>query len=594
MARATAHRLPAEEHLEIQTLADIARGGMGRVQLGRVSSGRLAGKFVAVKRLNPEHEKDPQFVDMFLDEAWMTWAIKSPNVIGVEAWGRDKEGLFLAIELVQGVSLSRLIKESRAQKEPFAERTVAVLVSQICAGLEVAHDLRGEDGQVLGLVHRDLTPGNILVSFDGVVKIADFGIAKAKDRLTETSAGVMKGKPAYMAPEQARGGDIDRRADLFSVGVILYELLAGKRPWGGRDDLETLIAMSATEAPPLQSLRKCNDLFPAIIEKCLKKNPQERTGSAREIREALDQWRRERGFLSDDIPALASFIQRNTPTQIAWYKRALEGATDGATFREIEEKIDRERHAKTGDSKVTPTPGSGPSDLKNMPGWGARSKGTGVAKRPSMPPPAAPAAQHHQQPDAPRLPPPRPPPSKPEAEDLAATKMAVERGAQPDVNDLAATQMYTGPSDQPAPASTATPPSQAVVSLRDLTSTVALDQAPGPSRAPAFTGQPASAYAPAPMQQSPYAMSPVRPSNPLVMAQPLEGIGADAQPPSAAYRGERGGPRPVTSEATQIGSALVMQKKQSMTKVVLLVVLIVVVALGLAGYLLRDHLPFLH
>lgn len=572
MARATAHRLPAEEQLDIETLADIARGGMGRVQLGRVRSGRLAGKFVAVKRLNPEHEKDPQFVDMFLDEAWMTSAITSPNVIAVEAWGRDMEGLFLAIELVQGVSLSRLIKESRAQKEPFAERTVAVLVSQICAGLEVAHDVRGDDGEILGLVHRDLTPGNILVSFDGVVKIADFGIAKAKDRLTETSAGVMKGKPAYMAPEQARGGSIDRRADLFSVGVILYELLAGKRPWGGGDDLETLIAMSATEAPPLQSLRKCNDLFPALIDRCLKKNPEERVASAREIRDALDGWRRERGFLSDDIPALASFIQRNTPTQIAWYKRALEGATGGATFREIEEKIDRERHAKTGDSKVTPTPGSGPSDLKNMPGWGARSKGTGVAKRPSVIPPGAPAAPAGQA-DLARVPPPPRAPSKPDAEDLAST------------------QLYTGPNDQPAPASVAVPPSQAVVSLRDLTSTVALDQAPPPSRAPSFTGSPSpNAYVPAPMPASTHAMSPVRPSNPLVMAQPLESIGAEQPPPSAAYRGERGGPRPMTSEATQIGSALVMQKKQSMTKVVVLVVLIVVAALAVAGYLLRDHL----
>lgn len=592
MARATAHRLPPEEQLEIDTLADIARGGMGRVQLGRVRSGRLAGKFVAVKRLNPEHEKDPTFVDMFLDEAWMTHAIRSPNVIGVEAWGRDKDGLFLAIELVQGVSLSRLIKESRAQKEPFAERTVAVLVSQICAGLEVAHDLRGEDGEILGLVHRDLTPGNILVSFEGVVKIADFGIAKAKSRLTETSAGVMKGKPAYMAPEQARGGDIDRRADLFSVGVILYELLAGKRPWAGGDDLETLIAMSATEPPPLLSVRKCNELFPALIDKCLKKKPEERTSSAREVKEALDRWRAERGFLSDDIPALSSFIQRNTPTQMAWFKRAVDGAlgVGGQTFHEVELKIDQERHAKTGDSKVTPTPGSGPSDLKNMPGWGARSKG-----KKSMPPPPPAAGSN---PGA--LPPPRPPPPKPDVDDLAATRMADGPGpAKQEVNDLASTQLYTGPSGLSAP-SPSPQPAQAQ-SLGNLSSTVALDPGaavPSPmSRAPASTASPQSMMggpqSQLPIQPSPFASSPVRPHNPLVMAQSLENVGVDAQPPSAAYRGERGGPKPMNAEATQIGSVLLVQKKKSATKVVLFVVLVILVALGVAGYFLRDHLPFL-
>ncbi len=281
MRARTGHQLPPEENVELVTLADIARGGMGKVQLARVMSGRLANRFVAVKRLNREHEKDPAFVDMFLDETWITSAIKSPNVVGVEAWGHDKQGMYLAIQLVQGVSLSRLIKEARAQNEPFAERTAACILSQVCAGLEVAHDLRGDNGEPLGLVHRDLTPGNILVGFDGVVKIADFGIAKSRSRLTETSAGVMKGKPAYMAPEQARGMEVDRRADIFSAAVMLHELLAGQRPWAGDDDLQTLIAVTTTEPPDLSTIRRVSDVFLEIVRTGLKKDREMRFGSAR-------------------------------------------------------------------------------------------------------------------------------------------------------------------------------------------------------------------------------------------------------------------------------------------------------------------------
>src|SRR5262245_13910488 len=223
--------LPPAEPMKLVPLAEIAKGGMGSVQLARAEGGRLNGHPLAIKRLHANIAQDPQFVGMFLDEAWMTAALKSPNVVQVAAWGEDEHGMFLAVELVQGVSLSRLIKESRENKEPFAERTVAFIGSQICAGMAAAHALCGQDGKPLGLVHRDLTPGNVLVGFDGIVKIADFGIAKAEERITHTRTGTLKGKPAYMAPEQARGGKVDSRADLFSFGVMLFELFAGRRPW---------------------------------------------------------------------------------------------------------------------------------------------------------------------------------------------------------------------------------------------------------------------------------------------------------------------------------------------------------------------------
>lgn len=348
--------LPPAEDLKLVQLADIARGGMGMVQLSRVAGGRLAGRYVAVKRLNPAIEQEPEFVNMFLDETWITATINSPHVVKVEAWGRDDNGLYLAVELVQGVSLSRLIKESKEMKEPFAERTVAFMLSQICSGLAAAHGLRAENGQLLGVVHRDLTPGNILVGFDGLVKIADFGIAKAEERLTSTRIGMMKGKPAYMAPEQARGGGIDLRADLFALGVVMFELLADRRPWTAKNDLETLIAVSTAEPPNLQDLRKVSPVFSDIVARCLKKRPDDRFSSAAEIKELLDGWRRERGFDVDDASSLAAFVVRNTPQQQAWFKQALAGSLrqGGVTFSDLEARID------AGRKKGEKDPRSGP------------------------------------------------------------------------------------------------------------------------------------------------------------------------------------------------------------------------------------------
>jgi len=354
--------LPPAEDLTLAPLADIARGGMGMVQLCRATDGRLSGRALAVKRLNPALEDEPEFINMFLDETWITATINNPHVVKVEAWGRDEQGLFLAVELVEGVSLSRLVKESRAKHEPFAERTVAHIASQICSGLGAAHGLKGDSGAILGLVHRDLTPGNILVSFAGMVKIADFGIAKAEERLTSTRIGMMKGKPAYMAPEQARGGGIDGRADLFALGVVIFELLAGRRPWVGTNDLETLVNVTTTEPPPLGELRKTSPVFVEIVDKCLQKNPARRFSSALEIKQLLDGWRRERGFDSDDDQSLAAFVHRNTSQQQTWFRQALSGelARGGLTFMDLEAGIDKSRKKDNVAASGNYAPGSGP------------------------------------------------------------------------------------------------------------------------------------------------------------------------------------------------------------------------------------------
>ena len=173
--------LPPAESMTLTVLAEIASGGMGSVEMARVESGPHAGEVLGIKRLHSSIANDKTFVDMFLDEAWLTAAMKSPHVMGVVAHGTDDRGMFLAVELIEGVPLSRLLKEARVKRETFPEQIVACITMQICEGLIEAHGLKGTDGKPLGLVHRDLTPGNVLVAFDGNVKIVDFGIAKAEE-----------------------------------------------------------------------------------------------------------------------------------------------------------------------------------------------------------------------------------------------------------------------------------------------------------------------------------------------------------------------------------------------------------------------------
>ena len=377
--------LPPAEAMKLSRLAEIARGGMGSVELARVEDGRLAGQIVAVKRLHANIASDPQFVSMFLDEAWLTAALHHVNVVAVAAWGDDDRGMFLAIEFVQGVSLARLLKESKVNKEMFAERTVANLCSQICAGLTAAHGLRGDDGALLGLVHRDLTPGNVLVTFEGMVKVVDFGIAKAEERISHTRTGTLKGKPAYMAPEQARGGKVDARADIFSFGVLMFELLAGRRPWMAKAAFDVMMEIAGDPPPKLSELRPAlNPEFIAIVEKCLEKKPEDRFSSAGEIQARLDAWRVAKGFTSDDPQSLAAFVVRNSDAQIAWYQAALRGdfikAEKAETFKELEEKIDQQREDKDKPKKKPPP---------LRPAAGRPAPPPPAAGRPAAPPPAA-------------------------------------------------------------------------------------------------------------------------------------------------------------------------------------------------------------
>ena len=320
---------PAAGAISFQVLAEISAGATARIDLCRATDARrpdLQGHLLAVKRLHPHVAEDPGFQNQFQDEVWMTSALTHPNVVEVRGWGTDAVGSYLAVELVQGVSLARLMKTVFDTGEVFTERMVVYVAARLCRGLAAAHALRAPNGELLNLVHRDLTPGNVLVGFNGDVKIADFGLAKAKQRLTKTLTGMSKGEPTYMAPEQARADEIDARADLFSLGVMLFELFAGRRPWLAKSDFEMVQVTSRDPPADLRELRpKIDRELIAVVNKCLEKDPATRFQSAGEIADRLENWLSVHGYMEGNEEALGRFVRRNAMRQMRWFERAIAG-----------------------------------------------------------------------------------------------------------------------------------------------------------------------------------------------------------------------------------------------------------------------------
>lgn len=325
---------PSEGELTFDLLAEVAVGATARVELCRIRGGTRHGRLVAVKRLHPYIADDPQFVDMFHDEVWMTAALKNEHVVEVVGWGMAP-GPWLAVELVRGVSLMRLMRTVFETGERFTERMIVYLARCICDGLAAAHGLRGSSGEHLGLVHRDLTPGNILLGFGGEVKIADFGLAKAKQRLTKTLTGLLKGNPQYMSPEQISGRTLDGRSDVFALGVLLFELFCGRRPWNVTSDLDAMRAITDETPADLQSLRpRMDKALVEVVLRCLEKEPDRRWPTAYELRERFDQWLVAHGYRDDNRHSLARFVRRNAMRQMRWFERAIAGEFVDATQAE--------------------------------------------------------------------------------------------------------------------------------------------------------------------------------------------------------------------------------------------------------------------
>jgi serine/threonine-protein kinase len=262
---------------------------MATVFLARTHGAGGFERDVALKLLHAHLRDDEESKAHLLEEAKLAARIRHPNVVPVLEIDEDPFGLYLVMEYVEGETLSGLMQAARAAGTPVSTRIAARVLDDALAGLQAAHDLRGEAGAPLGLVHRDFSPQNILVATDGRARLADFGIAKAAGRSVRTKTGLVKGKVAYMAPEQARGHEVDRRCDVWAAGVVAWELVAGRRLHDKTDDVATLLSV-VTEEPPLLS-SVLEDVSPAIEEavaSALTSDLERRCQSAAELRQRLE------------------------------------------------------------------------------------------------------------------------------------------------------------------------------------------------------------------------------------------------------------------------------------------------------------------
>ena len=345
-----------------QLLSRLAVGGMAEVYLAR--QGELSGfkTLVVVKKVLPHLAVNPDFIAMFLDEARIASMLDHPNIVRITEVGRADDEYFLVMELVQGKPLASLLQHAEKTKTPLPHQMGALIVANAAAGLHHAHQLTDASGQPLGLVHRDVSPQNIMISFEGSVKVIDFGIARALGRLGDTNAGSLKGKLGYMAPEQARGEPVDARADIFSLGVVLWECLTGRRLFLRENELATLRALVYEPIPLPSKLTRVPSALESITKLALARNLNERFQTAEEMRIALEQWVFSSGGTSTH--ELSALMKGWFPKDFAQWQRAARLALD---MQETDGPIDvafpdlaasRSGHSRTGTSHPK-TAGSG-------------------------------------------------------------------------------------------------------------------------------------------------------------------------------------------------------------------------------------------
>ncbi|MCS6797193.1 MAG: protein kinase [Myxococcota bacterium] len=274
---------------------ELATGGMATVYLGRVEGPAGFGKLVALKRILPHLARDPRFVEMFLDEARLAARIDHPNVCSVFDFGETDGSYFIAMEYLVGETLGRILRRLRDRPEIAADSRYPMVVARIIAdaaeGLHAAHELRDDQGQLVGLVHRDVSPQNLFVTYDGAVKVVDFGVARAAGRIHQTKTGTLKGKLAYIAPEQLQKVPIDRRADVWSLGVVLWEALTLRRLFRRDTEMDTLVAVAQQRIDPPSSLRpgipsKLDD----VVIRALERDRDRRWPTARALGRELQQF----------------------------------------------------------------------------------------------------------------------------------------------------------------------------------------------------------------------------------------------------------------------------------------------------------------
>ena len=299
-------------------------GGMAEVFKAKAFGVEGFERIVAVKRILPNIAEDKDFIDMFIDEAKLAVQLNHANIAQIFDLGKVDDSYFIALEFILGKDLRAIFDRCRGAGDPMPISMACFVTMKVCEGLDYAHNKKDTAGREIGLVHRDVSPQNILCSYEGEIKIIDFGIAKAAGKDAKTQAGILKGKFGYMSPEQVRGLPIDRRSDLFSVGIVLYELLTGERLFAGESDFSTLEKVRNVEIlPPSTYNRKVPEELERIVLKILSKDPEDRYQSGAELHDDLQAFIYTAGeFYSRKD--LASWMKRTFSAEIEEETRKLE------------------------------------------------------------------------------------------------------------------------------------------------------------------------------------------------------------------------------------------------------------------------------
>ena len=272
-----------------QLLEKVATGGMAELYRAKVTGDHGFEKLVAIKKILPHLTDEGNLVKAFIDEAKLAALLQHENIVQIYDFGSLDGEYFIAMEYLFGKDLRRLIYKARENSIPLSLENTLYIISRICAGLDYSHNLRDLQGKPLNIIHRDINPQNIFVTYEGQVKIIDFGIAKAASHNSTTHDGLIKGKLAYMSPEQANGNAIDRRSDIFSTGIILYELLAGRRMFQG-ETMHVYTQVRDAVYEPLQNVvPDLPDKLHEIVQRALAKEPDERYQSSGEMLADLEE-----------------------------------------------------------------------------------------------------------------------------------------------------------------------------------------------------------------------------------------------------------------------------------------------------------------
>ena len=347
----------------------IAVGGMAEIYRAIVPDTEPLRQ-VAIKVIHPNNSEDPEFVRMLLDEARLAVRLKHPNIVTTYDLGKEKEQYYLVMELVEGIDLFRLEQRSTDLRMSIPVPIAAYVAREVARGLHFAHELNDPSGKPLNVVHRDVSPQNILLSYDGAVKLTDFGIAKAEGRSEQTQIGIIKGKYYYMSPEQAAGTALDRRTDIFACGILLYEMLAGEMLYFDQSVERLLEKVRKAEVP--QIIRRRPDTPPElerIMMRALKRKPEDRYRTAEEMAQAIDGFLRRHAptFSAAEIGKFVEKVQTSQPK-----KRGADEPTAALDLSHAARRSVSDYDDANADDSPSPTMGIDSSQLEQLRAIGVR------------------------------------------------------------------------------------------------------------------------------------------------------------------------------------------------------------------------------